>query len=299
MSTVKQNRRTFIQQVATGTGALLLPPFLKELPVGSKMKLGLVTYLWGQDWDIPTLIANCEKTKLYGVELRVEHAHGVGLDTPASRRSEIKKMFADSKVKVLGMGTNESFHYTDSKELQKNIDQAKAFVQLSHDIGGTGVKVKPNALPKGVAKEKTLEQIGKSLAEVGKIAADYGQLIRVEVHGNETQELPNMKAIMDFCDHPNVKICWNSNPEDLIGQGLVYNFNLVKEYFGDTVHVREMNLGDYPYQELMNLFVSINYKGWVLLECRTNPSDRIAAINEQHSVFQQMLKQARKAQSKQ
>ena len=26
---------------------------------GEKMRLGLVTYLWGRDWDLPTLIANC------------------------------------------------------------------------------------------------------------------------------------------------------------------------------------------------------------------------------------------------
>jgi len=25
---------------------------------GPKMKLGLVTYQWGKDWDLPTLIAN-------------------------------------------------------------------------------------------------------------------------------------------------------------------------------------------------------------------------------------------------
>ncbi len=44
---------------------------------GSKMKLGLVTYLWGQDWDLPTLIANCKKSGFKGAELRVDHAHKV------------------------------------------------------------------------------------------------------------------------------------------------------------------------------------------------------------------------------
>jgi sugar phosphate isomerase/epimerase len=195
------------------------------------------------------------------------------------------------------MGTNESFHYTDTAELRKNIENAKAFVRLSHDIGGTGIKVKPNAFPKTVSKEKTIEQIGKSLAEVGKFAADFGQLIRVEVHGTETQELPNMKAIMEACDHSSVKICWNSNPEDLIGAGLVANFNLVKSYFGDTVHVREMNLGDYPYQDLMNLLVEMNYNGWILLECRTQPTDRIAAIQEQRAFWLKMMKKARSVRS--
>src|SRR5262245_20480485 len=29
---------------------------------------GLVTYMWGADWDLPTLLANCKKTNVLGVE---------------------------------------------------------------------------------------------------------------------------------------------------------------------------------------------------------------------------------------
>jgi sugar phosphate isomerase/epimerase len=41
------------------------------------MQLGLVTYNWGKDWDLPTLIKNCEETGFAGVELRSTHKHGV------------------------------------------------------------------------------------------------------------------------------------------------------------------------------------------------------------------------------
>jgi hypothetical protein len=61
---------------------------------------------------------------------------------------------------------------------------------------------------------------------------------------------------------------------------------------GDTVHVREMNIGKYPYQELMNLFVNMDYKGWILLECRTEPADKVKAMIEQGDVFNAMIKEA-------
>jgi len=44
---------------------------------GSHMRFGMVTYQWGKDWDLPTLIANCAQTGVLGVELRTTHAHGV------------------------------------------------------------------------------------------------------------------------------------------------------------------------------------------------------------------------------
>jgi sugar phosphate isomerase/epimerase len=149
--------------------------------------------------------------------------------------------------------------------------------------------VKPNGLPEGVPKEKTIAQIAASLNECGKYASDLGQLIRVEVHGKLTQQLPNMKAIFDQVTEKSVKVCWNCNDQDLLPPGLEANFNSVKKWFGDTVHIRELNVGDYPYQQLMDLFVGMKYNGWILLEARTEPADRIAAMKEQLDVFNKMI----------
>lgn len=288
---LNQSRRNFIQKsIIAGTGLALIDPFsAKAMMKKSKMKLGLVTYQWGKDWDLPTLIANCEKTGLLGVELRTEHAHGVETNLTASQRVDVKKRFADSPVTCIGYGSNFEYHSTNPAEVRKNIEQTKEYLQLCKDIGATGIKVKPNNLPAEVPKEKTIAQIAASFNEIGKYAKDLGQLVRVEVHGNLTQEIPNMKAIFEQVTEKNVKMCWNCNDQDLLPPGLEANFNSVKKWFGDTVHIRELNVGDYPYQDLMNLFVKMNYDGWILLEARTEPADRIAAMKEQLEIFNKMI----------
>ena len=296
MSQNHSTRREFLKSsVALGAGVLAAGPLSRTMVLagnpGAKMKFGLVTYLWGQDWDLPTVIANCKKTGVPGVELRVEHAHGVESNLTEAQRREVKARFADSGVVLVGMGTNFAFHYAESDKLAKDIAGAKDYIKLSHDCGGLGVKVKPNDLPKGVPYEKTIKQIGVSLNELAGFAAGYGQKLRLEVHGG-CSLLPTMKAVMDVANHPNVGVCWNCNSQDLEGQGLEYNFNLVRSRFGDTVHVRELNLNDYPYQQLINLFVATNYDGWVLLEARTKPADLVAALAEQREVFEQMVARA-------
>ena len=294
---VPNTRRDFLKRsMYLGAAAIAAGPLREALArssarSGSRMKFGLVTYQWGRDWDLPTLIANCERTRVLGVELRTEHAHGVESDLSARQRREVKKRFDNSPVTLVGLGTNFAFHHVDSAKLREDIEGAKQYIRLSHDVGGSGVKVKPNDLPKGVPHEKTIEQIGKSLNELGRYGADYGQKIRLEVHGS-CSPLPVIKGIMDVADHPNVGVCWNCNPQDLEGQGLEYNFNLVKDRFGDTAHVRELNIGSYPYQELMNLFVAMDYDGWILLEARTSPEDRVKALAEQRQVWEQMIAKA-------
>lgn len=286
-----QSRRSFLQKsIVAGAGLSLIDPFsVRAMKKKSKMKLGLVTYQWGKDWELPTLISNCEKTGFDAVELRTQHAHGVETSLSASDRADVKKRFADSPVTCVGYGSNFDYHHVDQDRVKQNIQGTKDYLKLCKDIGATGIKVKPNGLPAEVAKEKTIAQIAASLNECGKYASDLGQLIRVEVHGKLTQQLPNMKAIFDQVTEKSVKVCWNCNDQDLLPPGLEDNFNSVKKWFGDTVHIRELNVGEYPYQQLMDLFVGMKYKGWILLEARTKPEDRIAAMKEQLEVFNEMI----------
>jgi sugar phosphate isomerase/epimerase len=296
-SLFNKSRREFIRNASLLAGGALFTNGLfssyKNVP-GSEMKLGLVTYLWAKDWDIPTIIRNCTEANISGVELRVEHAHGVTLDLSQSERQEVKKKFADSPVQIVGMGTNEQYDWPEPQRLKTSIETTQKWLQLSKDIGGSGVKVKPNQFRDGIAKEKTLEQIGKALNELGIYANNMGQKIRLEVHGEGTQELPNIKTIMDYVENDGTTVCWNCNDQDLIGGGLEYNFNLVKNRLGDICHVREMNIGNYPYQQLMDMFVKMDYKGWILLECRTDPADKVAALKEQREVWKGMIANAQK-----
>ncbi len=292
-------RRAFLQQSTLLGAAALAGPLGRSLALaadrpGSCLRFGLVTYQWGRDWDIPTLIANCIKTKVGGVELRTTHAHHVEPTLSPVERQEVKKRFADSPIKLVGLGTNECYHHTDPAALRKAIEATKAFVKLGHDVGASGVKVKPNDLPKGVSKEKTIEQIGKALNVVGAFAADYGQQIRLEVHG-ACSPLPIMKQIIDIADHPNVFICWNSNVGDLKGEGLEYNFNLVKKRFGATAHVRRLDSSDYPFQKLVSLFVKMDYRGWLLLEAGKDVPDRVQGLAEQAGLFREMVAKAQAA----
>ena len=280
----------------TGVGVAAIPSFLSahSLKENRGMRLGLVTYQWAKDWDLPTIIANCEKTGIMGVELRTQHAHRVEINLSASQRAQVKSRFDDSPVTCIGYGSNFEFHSPDPVKLRENIEQTKAYIKLCKDIGASGIKVKPNDLPDGISKEKTIAQIAASLNEIGKFAQDYCQLIRVEIHGHHTPELPNMKAIFDQVTESNVKMCWNSNPQDLFPPGLEENFNMVRKWLGDTVHVHNIGGNEYPFQELFNLFAGIKYSGWILLEESTNPPDKITALREQLILFNKLVASAYK-----
>ena len=291
------DRRRFLQSsavVAAGLSSASLPASMgfgqSEQLKPSKMRFGLVTYKWGADWALPTLITNCQKAGAEGVELRTTHKHGVEPSLDASQRREVKARFADCPVTLVGLGSAEDFHSPEPSKLAASIEATKAFIKLSHDVGGSGVKVRPNDLPEGVPHEKTIEQIGRALNVVGAYGAEHGQQIRLEVHGKKTSPLPIMAAIMQVADHPNVAVCWNGNAEDLAGAGLAHNFKLVEKRLGATVHAHDLGGTSYPYAELFALLKAADYKGWILEEASSNPQDRVAALAKEREAFDALVR---------
>ena len=229
------------------------------------MKIGTVTYNLAKDWDVETLIKNCEEAQFEGVELRTTHAHKVEVNLSKQERESVRKRFQDSKVQLMGLGSAFDYHTADAAKLKKDIEDTKEYIILAHDVGATGVKVRPNGLPKEVPAEKTLEQIGRSLCELGEFGEGHGIVIRLEVHGQGTSLLPNIKKIMDVAGHSSVGVCWNSNPTDLEGQGFEHNFDLVKDKI-IAVHMRDLYLEDYPFRRLMTRLNEIRFTGFCLAE---------------------------------
>jgi sugar phosphate isomerase/epimerase len=287
------NRRQFLKTAALqgGAAALLGPSLLAAdakptqsfITGKSPMHLGTVTYNLAKDWDVPTIIKNCTETGFEGVELRTTHKHGVELGLNAAGRAEVKKRFADSPVKLVSLGSIYDFHTPDQAKLRHDIEEAKQYIVLAQDVGATGIKVRPNGLPAGVPKEKTLEQIGRSLRELGDFAREHGQVVRLEVHGPETQNPPNIKKILDVANHPLVGACWNCNPTDLEGAGFDANFDLLKNKIF-TVHLRDIYLAEYPFRRLFSRLKESGFTGYCFAEI-PETNDPIRVMHYFRSLF--------------
>ena len=240
--------------VATSGRAAAEPPF----------GLGTVTYNVPKDWDLPTLLALLPQAGLHAIEFRTTHAHGVEPALTAARRAEVKQRCRDAGIRQLSLGSVCEFQSPDPAVVRKNIETCAEFVKLARDIGAIGVKVRPNGVPREVPLDKTLEQIGKSLVECGKIAEDQGVEIWVEVHGRTTEDPPNMRKIMDHCGHKSVGINWNSNAADVKNGSVKAGFELLKPFL-KTVHINNFASG-YPYRELFQLLREANFRRYTLCE---------------------------------
>jgi sugar phosphate isomerase/epimerase len=294
----KGGRRTFLRTSGTalaGLGGLLTTEASRLSAAGPEadtapgFKLGMVTYELGKNWDIDTIIKNCETAGFEAAELRTTHKHGVEISLGKEQRADVRKRFENSRVRLLSLGTTCEYHYADQSLVEKNIEETRRWCELAHDLGCLGVKVRPNGFVKDVAKEKTLEQIGRALQKCGDAARENKVEIWVEVHGPGTQNPPYIHRIMEVANHPSVGICWNSNDTDVVDGSVKEPFALLKPWLRNC-HINELwrnpspwgaTVGQppeeqmpgfpayakpYPFHELFSLMRAAGYGRYTLAE---------------------------------
>ncbi len=260
-------RREFLAAAGVGAAAATAEAQQPAQPRPAQappFRLGIVTYNIAATWDVPTILRICRSVGLASVELRTTHRHGVEPTMTAAQRREVRQQFADAGVEIWGCGTVCEFHATDRAVVDRNIETCRQFVQLVADLGGRGVKVRPNDLPAGVPVERTLEQIGRALTDCGRAANDANVEIWVEVHGRGTATPAHMASIMRHANHPRVGVTWNSNPTDVANGSVAEAFRLLRPWI-KSCHINELHNG-YPYRELFRLLREANYDRVTLAE---------------------------------
>jgi hypothetical protein len=81
----------------------------------------------------------------------------------------------------------------------------------------------------------------------------------------------------------------NSEKRNAEGQGFEYQFNLVKDLLGNTLHLHELDRPDFPHQLQVNLLRQIRWNGWALMEASAKVPDRVQALIQQRELWDALM----------
>ncbi len=232
----------------------------------TELKLGAVTYNVLRGWDLENVITKLEEAGFEAVELRTGTGHGVEPDISEQERAKVRQRFANSRIRLWGLGSACEFHSPDDAERAAQVALAKRFIDLARDVGAVGVKVRPNGLPDNVPVDTTVLRVAECLRELGYYAEQHKIEVWLEVHGRGTQEPKVIEQIMTAVDHPLVGVCWNSNPTDIIDGSIRENFERLRPWI-KSVHINELANG-YPWRELFTILRKSGYDRYTLMEAQ-------------------------------
>jgi sugar phosphate isomerase/epimerase len=269
-------RRQFLK---TSAGFLAVALGGNKFDFKTDMKLSFST-LGCPDWSFDKIVNFAVENNYSGIELR-----GIQRQMDLTKCKEFNssenieatmKIMKDKNLQFVDLGSSAEMHHSDATERKNNLDEAKHFIDLAHQVNCPYVRVFPNKLPKE-AREATIDIIVKCLIEAGNYAKGTNVMVLMETHG-DVVESSVIKQIMDEVKHPNVGLVWDvTNMWTLTKEPPSQVYSLLKNHIRHT-HIKDAKLingtphyvlmgkGDVPIFEAIDILRNNNYQGYYSFE---------------------------------
>ena len=270
------NRREFLKTTA---GILALATTGDAFDLNKqKLKLSFST-LGCPDWTFDKIVSFAAENGYSGIEVR-----GIQREMDLTKCKEFSaenipatlKLMKDKGLKFVDLGSSAEMHHSDAAERQKQLDEARRFIQLAEQLHCPYVRVFPNKLPKE-DRDKTIDVIISGLKEAGNYANGTSVMVLMETHG-EVVESAVLKRIMDSVNHPKVGLVWDvSNMWTVTKEPPAQVYSVLKKYIRHT-HIKDATLsdkgpqyklmgkGEVPIFEAIDILYKGGYKGYYSFE---------------------------------
>ncbi len=192
-------------------------------------------------------------------------------------RKETLALMKQKGLQFVGLGSSANLHVADEAEKEKNLHEAKRFIDLAGQLNCPYVRVFPNNLPKEEDKKQTLNRIAQHLLELGNYAKEKNVTVLMETHGDVVW-IEDLKTVMQAASHSHVGLVWDvSNMWTITKEPPAQAFRQLKRYIRHT-HIKDARLvegkpqytllgrGDVPIFEAIDALRNGNYKGYYSFE---------------------------------
>jgi len=271
------NRRNFVKtsgSIAAAAFAGSLMSFKKASPLLSFSTLGC------PDWTFTQITDFAVANNYTGLEIRGLLREMDLTKCPEFKNENIaatKKMMKDKKLHFVNLGSSATMHYKEANERQKQIDAAKQFIDLAHEIDCPYIRVFPNNYPKEQDRNETIDLIIEGLKTLGAYAKGSKVTVLMETHGDVVW-VADIVKIMQATGGDNTGLIWDiANMWNVTKEKPADVYPQIKKYIHHT-HIKDNTLiddkisykllgkGVVPIFEGIDLLYKDGYKGYYSFE---------------------------------
>jgi sugar phosphate isomerase/epimerase len=271
-------RREFLK---TTSGLLVVVVTGTSFDFKKKQPLLAFSTLGCPDWSFNDILNFAVKNNYDGIEIRgiqrqLDLTKCPGFDSIENIKAT-RKLVEEKGLKIVDLGSSSQLHHTDNAERQKNLDEARRFIDLAQQLNCPYIRVFPNNLPKDQDKDATINIIAKNLIELGDYAKEKKVDVLMETHGDAVQT-EDIKKIMEAATHPHVGLVWDViNMWSITKEPPAYVYEKLKKYIRHT-HLKDARLidgkvqytllgkGESPIFEAIDILSKGGYKGYYSFE---------------------------------
>jgi sugar phosphate isomerase/epimerase len=195
----------------------------------------------------------------------------------AEGRSATMRMMKEKGLRFVDLGSSANLHFADAAVRQKNLDEAKRFIDLAQQIECANIRVFPNMLPKNQDTNQTMDLIANGLLHLAEYAKGSNVYVLMETHGDLVKS-DDVEKVMKAAEHKHVGLVWDvSNMWTVTKESPAVVYKKLKKYIRHT-HIKDAKLvdgkeqytllgrGEVPIFEAIDLLSAGGYKGYYSFE---------------------------------
>jgi len=233
------------------------------------------------DWTFEQIADFAAQNGYNGLEIRgikreMDLTKCAEFSSPESIKATLALMNTKG-LKFVNLGASAKMHFHGGTEKEKNLAEAKAFIDLAQQINCPYVRVFPNNFPKDRTRDQTMKTVAENLLILGNYAKDKNVIVLLETHGDFSDSEDILK-VMKATKHPNIGLVWDiANMWTITKESPVIVYNKLKKYIHHT-HIKDAKLvgkkleytllgqGDVPIFEAIDILSEAGYKGYYSFE---------------------------------
>lgn len=271
-------RKTFIQSAALLAASLVAPPLFA---LAAKKPLLSFSTLGCPDWSFQQIVNFAAQHGYKGIEVRGLQRQLDLTQCPefatAEARTATLALMKQKGLQFVGLGSSANLHEPAGDAREKNLADARGFIDLAQQLQCPYVRVFPNNFPKAGDKKATLALMVQGLLQLGAYAKERNVTVLLETHGDVVQ-IDDLAAIMQEARHSHVGLIWDvTNMWTVTKEAPRAAYNRLKQYIRH-VHIKDAKLvegklqytllgdGDIPVFEAITALAKGGYKGYYSFE---------------------------------
>lgn len=233
------------------------------------------------DWTFDSIVSFAADHHYDGIEVRgilreMDLPKCPEFSNPASIRSTMNRM-KEKRLKFVNLGSSAHMHSKEAVERQHNLDDAKRFIDLAHQLECPYVRVFPNNFPKDQERNETIDLVAKGLIELGNFSKGSSVKVLMETHGEFVQTV-DIEKVMTLANHPQVGLIWDPvNMWTITKEPPADVYQRLKKYIHHThikdatmedgkIHYTLLGKGVTPVFEAVDSLAKGGYKGYYSFE---------------------------------
>lgn len=232
------------------------------------------------DWSFQQIIDFAVLHDYSGIELR-----GIQRELDLTKCNEFSQqnisatnsMMKEKNLQFVDLGSSTNLHIPDSTERKKNLDEARRFIDLAHQVNCPYIRVFPNNFPKERDRNATMDLIIKGLLELGDYAKGSNVSVLMETHG-DLVKTEDIERVMNSSEHLHVGLVWDvTNMWTITKEPPAQVYEKLKKYIRHThikdasvangkVQYRLLGRGEVPVFEAIDALSKGGYNGYFSFE---------------------------------